>query len=278
MKNWLKVLSVVYCVLVLAMHGSESFGKTRAEELVRTLGLKHLNIESGLFKVLAVSDIEVEASDGKSPASNIIYFMLTKETPQNYVQWLYSDDYQVLIEGGPADYYLFYENGRVEKFTMGRDLEEGQQLIVPSPGGTAKAIVLHDSADYLLVGSIVTPAWSPQRARIGIDDSFIGKYAGAADWATPEFMKFLTGPNFGKTEGASGDGLNIRIDPLGQFIWQGMQLTEKQLLIELRNFVQTNKGKPLQISVTKDAPVKMVEKATELAKQAGVVEIEVIQE
>ena len=264
--------------LVIKMHSSESNGLRRAEELVETLGLRHLNLESGLFKVLSVSDIEVKAGDGKSPVSNVIYLMLTKKVSQNFVQWLYSDDYQVLIEGGPADYYLFYEGGRAEKFTMGRDLQAGQQLIVPSPGGTAKAIVLHESADYLLAGSIVTPAWSPQRARIGADEAFIEKYAGKADWATPEFIKFLIGPNFGKTEGASGEVFKISIDSLGQFIWQGMQLTEKQLLVELKNFVENDNAQPLIIEVSKDAPGQMVDKTKKLVEREGITYIESILE
>ncbi len=244
------------------MNASESHGKKRAKELVRALNLKHLNLESGLFNVLSVSDIEVQAGDGKSPASNVIYLMLTKEVSQNFLQCLYSDDCHVLIEGGPADYYLFYEDGRAEKFTLDRDLRAGQQLIVPSPGGTAKAIVLHDSTDYLLAGSIVTPAWSPPRVRIGADEAFIEKYAGKADWATPEFIKFLIGPNFGKMEGARSEALQI--------IWQGMQLTGKQLRAELKKFGENDNAHSLKIEVSKDAPPESVEKAKELIARAGI--------
>ncbi len=258
------------------MCASEPSGLKRAGELVETLGLKHLNLESGLFNVLSVSDIEVKTGDGMSPASNVIYLMLTKEVSQNFLQWLYSDDYHVLIEGGPADYYLFYEDGRAEKITMGRDLQAGQQLIVPSPGGTAKAIVLHDSTDFLLAGSIVTPAWSPQRVRIGADEVFIEKYAGMADWATPEFIKFLIGPNFGKPEGASGEVFKISIDPLGQIIWQGMQLTEKQLRVELKKFAENDNAQPLKIEASKDAPRESAEKAKKLIARESITFIEII--
>ena len=245
----------------------------RARELIDRLNLKHLNVESGLFSVIKVSDVMVEADDGPSPASNCIYLMLSKTYPQNFVQWLFSDDYQVLIEGGPADYYLFYEDGRSEKITMGRDLSKGQRMIVPSPGGTAKAIVLHEEAEYLLVGSILSPAWSPQRARIGADESFIETYTDSSDWATPEFLKYLVGPNFGHFVGADGEGLKITLDALGQIIWQDMQLTEKQFIIELENFTQEKKERALEVFIEEGAPMDLLDRISLLARQKGVHEI-----
>lgn len=91
-------------------------------------------MESGLFNVVRVSDIEVETAGEFSPASNAIYLALNQDEPVNYLQWVFCDDYQVLIEGGPANYYLFYEDGRSEKITMGRDITNGQKLMVQTTG------------------------------------------------------------------------------------------------------------------------------------------------
>ncbi len=242
----------------------------RAAELIEQLGLKHLNVESGLFSVLRVSDVEVEAGDGASPASNAIYLMLSRNHPRNYVQWLFSDDYQVLIEGGPADYYLFHEDGRAERITMGRDLSAGQQMIVAGPGGTAKAIVLRDDADFLLVGSILSPAWSPQRARIGGGEAFFAKYSGAAPWATPEFLRELIGPNFGLSVGATGETLRITLNETGEIIWQEMQLTEKQLRIEMRRFAESYPARPLEVTVLRKTPVSLLQRVEVLAAEVGI--------
>ena len=232
---------------------------------------------SGLFSVIQVSDLEVTCSDTKSPVSNAIYFMLTQDEPRNYVHWLYSDDYQTLIEGGPADYYIFHANGSTEKFTMGGDIENGQTMVVPCPANSAKAIVLHEDASHLLVSSVVTPAWSPQRARIGGDHTFIEKYSGSSDWASPEFLTFLIGPNFGHEIGADGDGFHVTIDETGQIIWKGMQLNEKQVAVELKSFLAKTPARAFQISIHPNAPQAIIERLKDLASQMGIHETELTQ-
>ena len=83
-----------------------------------------------------------------------------------------SDDVQILIEGGPVDYYLFAKDGSCEKITMGHDVSLGQQPIVIAPAGSAKALILHENASHLLIGSVVSPAWSPSTTRYGAGTNF----------------------------------------------------------------------------------------------------------
>lgn len=238
---------------------------TRSQELVDELNLKFLNVEAGLFDVVRVSDLQVAIGGETSAASNVIYLMLNKDQPVNYVQWLFSDDYQILIEGGPADYYLFYADGASEKITMGRDLSAGHKLIVPAPGGTAKAIVLHDDAEYILMGSVLSPAWSPHRARIGGDQSFVDKYRGSSDWASEEFIKSLIGPNFGHYVGGETDELALTIMPDGQIIWLEMQLTDVQLKHQLERFKEQQPGKPVKLQIETGAPENVVQLVTEVS-------------
>jgi hypothetical protein len=212
----------------------------------------------------------VTAGDGSSPASNAIYLMLTRDVPQNFIQRLYSDDYQVLIEGGPADYYLFYPDGSSEKITMGRDVASGQRPLVPAPAGSAKAIVLAPEAEYLLVGSILSPAWSPARARIGIDDAFVARYAGTSPWATPAFLAFLAGPNVAHVAGGSEAALAITVASDGQFLWQGMQLTEKQLSNQLRKFADERPDAPVSLTIEPGAPPAAVATARAVLADAGI--------
>ncbi len=241
----------------------------RAEELIATLGLQPLNMESGHFSVVYLSAHEVVAADGTSRASNCIYYMLTREMPQNNLHWVWSDDYQILIEGGPADFFLFHTNGRAERITMGRNIIAGQQLIVPCPGDTYKAIILHESADYLLTGSVVTPAWNPQRARVGGDAAFIERYAGAAPWATPEFLRQLIGPNFGLLEGADGLPFALTIDASGQVLWKNMQLTAEQLQIEMHSAAVNAPGESVVVTCLPGAPMSAVSLLQQAAALAG---------
>ena len=231
----------------------------RSQELVDALNLKFLNVEAGLFDVVRVSELEVEIDGEKSAASNVIYLMLNQDQPINYVQWLFSDDYQVLIEGGPADYYLFYADGTTEKITMGRDVAAGRRMIVPAPGGTAKAIVLHDETEYILMGSILSPAWSPHRVRIGGDQAFVDKYRNTSDWASEEFIKTLIGPNFGHYVGGETDELELTIMPDGQIIWLEMQLTNVQLDNQLQRFKEQQTGNPVSLTIEAGAPQTVID-------------------
>lgn len=243
---------------------------TRPQELIETLNLRSLNMESGLYDVVYISDHAVTATDGPSRASNCIYYMLTPELRQNNLHWVWSDDYQILIEGGPADFFLFQANGQAEKITMGRDIVNGEQLIIPCPGNTYKAILLHDSAEYLLTGSVVTPAWNPQRASVGADQAFLDRYTGAAPWATAKFLRRLIGPNLGVVEGADGMPLQLTIDASGQLLWKKMQLTEEQLRIELQIFAATHPGQPLKVEHLERAADATHNTLTRLAEATGV--------
>ncbi|MCB1120246.1 MAG: cupin domain-containing protein [Verrucomicrobiae bacterium] len=166
------------------------------ENIIEKLNLKELEHESGLFRLECISRLQVEARDGPSPASNCIYYALTREFPQNHLHWLIPDDYHILIEGGPADYYLFYPDGRAEKKTLGREIESGQMPIVLAEAGCGKAVRLQEGAEYILVGSVNTPAWTPERVSFGGGKEFIERYTHQADWATPEFLRELIGPNW----------------------------------------------------------------------------------
>ena len=163
---------------------------------INQLGLQYLDHESGLYSVEHISEIEVQSNLGPSPASNCIYYALTRDHPQNHLHWLGPDDHHILIQGGPADYFLFYPDGSLEKKTLGLNLAEDQRPIIIAPGGCGKAVRLHDSADLLLVGSVVTPAWTPNRVTFGADQTFIDQYTEKAEWATPELLKSLIGPNW----------------------------------------------------------------------------------
>jgi uncharacterized protein len=171
----------------------------RLETLKSRLGLRPLDGEGGFFTEAYVSHLMVEATDGPSPASNCIYYALTNDQPQNHLHHLVSDDYHVLIEGGPADYYIFHPEGTAEFITLGSDLEAGQKMVVPTPANCWKAIRLNHHANYVLIGSVVTPAWNSNQITIGAGQSFIDIYTGKADWATQEFLRSLIGPNWEKT-------------------------------------------------------------------------------
>lgn len=242
--------------------------QNRQQLLINHLGLSHLNIEAGWFSLVATSPLEVTSEGESHTASNLIYLMLNADEPINYVQWLASDDYQVLIEGGPADYYLFYADGRVEKRRMGRDIANGETLVVHAPAATAKAIVLASGASYLLAASVVTPAWSPTRARIGGDESFVDRYAGRADWATREQIIELIGPNYGHVIGGDTDTFVLTVEESSEILFQGMQLSESQAVQELIRFSERHPGAGVRI-MSHPEQSDLASRLTEAARRCG---------
>ncbi len=171
-----------------------------ARKLIRAYHLQYLPGESGYFGHLHVSAMDV-VTDGKTlKAQSSIYYLLTRETPVNYLHRLASDDTHILLEGGPVEYFIFHPDGTAEKRVLGRDLAAGQSLLISIPGGCWKALRLLPSTHYALIANVLTPQWTPERVSIGAGPGFVRKYTNAAPWATPDFLRALTGPNWRENE------------------------------------------------------------------------------
>jgi predicted cupin superfamily sugar epimerase len=169
----------------------------RARELITLLKLEFLPGESGYFGFIGRSAQSVTVAGGRTlAAQSQIHYLLTRELPLNYLHWLASDDTQVLLEGGPVDYFIFHPDGRAEKITLGRDLAAGQRLVVSVPGGCWKALRLWPGAGYALLANALSPEWTADRVKIGAGADWIARYRGAAPWATEGFLRELIGPNF----------------------------------------------------------------------------------
>lgn len=168
----------------------------RVEVLKQQLDLQPLPLENGSFTICSLSKLMVAAKDGPSPACNAIYYLLTADDPQNNLHWLFSDDTEMLLEGGPYRRYAFEPNGTVREQHIGTDVAGGQRPIFHAPGGSWKAARLDPGVDYALIGSVVAPAWNPSRVIIGAGQKFVARYADKAPWATEAFLRELIGPNW----------------------------------------------------------------------------------
>ncbi len=185
-------LATLTSIHALAPTGSEA----RARELRETLHLSVLPKESGYLGLIGESAQKVQI-DGRSLAvQSQVYYMLTRDRPINYLHWLASDDTHILIEGGPVDYFIFHPNGHVEEITLGRDVSAGERPIVAVPGGCWKALRLRAGANYALMANALSPEFTPDRVRIGEGAAWVKRFSGAAQWATPENLRNLIGPNW----------------------------------------------------------------------------------
>jgi uncharacterized protein len=168
----------------------------RARELIRTLKLSVLPKESGYLGIIGVSAHTVNVDGRTLAVQSQNYYMLTRDLPINYLHWLAPDDTHILIEGGPVDYFVFHPDGRAEKITLGLDVVAGQRPVIAVPGGSWKALRLHDGVSYALMANTLSPEFTPDRVKIGAGAEWVKRYAGAAPWATEKALREMIGPNW----------------------------------------------------------------------------------
>ena len=168
----------------------------QAREYISTLHLEPLPGESGWFGGVNVSDLDVTSGGHTLKAHSSIYYLLTKETPINFLHHLESDDVHILLDGGPVDYFIFHPDGSVEQQTLGRNLKAGEHLMISIPGGCWKALRMRPEAPYALMANVLSPQWSLDRVTIGAGTDFMSRYKNHAPWATESFLHELIGPNW----------------------------------------------------------------------------------
>ena len=182
-------------VFGVAPGGPAIGSEARAAELIRELRLEVLPKESGYLALVGTSQQRATIDGRELAVQSQVYYMLTEKLPVNYLHWLAPDDTHVLIEGGPVDYFIFHPDGRAEMQTLGTDVAHGERPIVAVPGGCWKALRLHKGAKYALMANALSPEFTADRVRIGEGADWVKKFAGAAPWATPEFLREMIGPN-----------------------------------------------------------------------------------
>ena len=184
----------VWAAAPAAPIGSEA----RGLEIIRELKLAVLPKESGYLGLVGSSAQKVDVDGKQLAVQSQVYYMLTEKLPVNYLHWLAPDDTHILIEGGPVDYYIFHPDGRVEMVTLGTDVAHGERPIVAVPGGCWKALKLHKGVKYALMANALSPEFTPDRVRIGEGAAWVKRFAGKAEWATPEFLREMIGPNWAR--------------------------------------------------------------------------------
>jgi nitroreductase/predicted cupin superfamily sugar epimerase len=189
-----KVADLIYKGFGIMKSSQDKCGVS--ETIIKQLGLKYLDKESGYYKKVARSCINVCQNWRRLKANNSIYYLLNREKPINYLHWLSPDDTHILCEGGPVDYYVFHPDCSVEHHVVGKDLKNGERPMLMIPGGSWKALKLRQDVEFALMVTVLTPEWTQKRVKIGAGQNFIDKYANQAAWATPDFLRELIGPNF----------------------------------------------------------------------------------
>ena len=193
--------AMVWMALAVGHAAPAVSSDARAEELIRELKLRVLPKESGYLGIVGVSGQKAVVNGRTLAVQSQNYYLLTRERPVNYLHWLEPDDTHILIEGGPVDYFIFCpahvtSEKSAEKVTLGMDLAKGERPMVAVAGGCWKALKLHDGAGYALMANTLSPEFTPDRVRIGEGAAWVKEWTGSAEWATPEFLREMIGPNW----------------------------------------------------------------------------------
>jgi uncharacterized protein len=167
-------------------------GQARADQLIEALGLEVLPGESGWWRLITESDVAVALPGGRElPASNTIHLVLSPDRPVNRWHVLESDDVHVLVEGGPVEYVLLAPSGAARRHVLGHDAAAGQTPVVIAAAGVWTALRLVDPSAYAWIVTTVTPAWTPDRARIGLDAGVRDRAVGTEAWLTAALLDDL---------------------------------------------------------------------------------------
>ena len=143
------------------------------EEHVRHL-IDRLNlephIEGGWFRrtFQAEEGLDVDTPAGKRPLLSSIYYLLTSQSPVGHFHKNRSGIMHYFHEGDAIDYFLLYEDGRLEQHTLGRDLEQGQLYQLFVPGGVWKASHLSQGeSGFGLISEAVAPGFDYADMQLG---------------------------------------------------------------------------------------------------------------
>jgi predicted cupin superfamily sugar epimerase len=165
-----------------------------AQEWIDALGLEPLPGESGWWAPASVSEATVRSGDHELPAYSAIHYLLDAQRPVNVWHRLEPDDTHVLVDGGPVEYVILTEGRPPRRVVLGRDVTAGQTPVVTAPAGSWKGLRLLDPSGFALMTTVVTPAWTEDRVRIGLPEAEAARWADSAPWLSRTLIDRLNRP------------------------------------------------------------------------------------
>ena len=154
-------------------------------DLIEKLSLvKH--IEGGYFQETYRSTLTIntdrEGSERKLLTS--IYYMLTDDSPVDYLHKNKSDIIHYFHVGSPITYLTVDPQGKLSKFKLGFDVTQGHtpQLLVPK--NCWKAAILEEG-EFGLLGEAVAPGFEYIDMEIAQPDSFKASFPNLWDELSP---------------------------------------------------------------------------------------------
>lgn len=125
-------------------------------ELIARLGLER-HPEGGWFARIHTALAVVDTAHGPRAQVTSIHYLLTADEPRGRLHRNRSDILHYLQGGGPVEYLLLDESGRLRRVVLGS--EPDQSLFLHVPGGVWKASQLLAGASHALMSEAVVPGF-----------------------------------------------------------------------------------------------------------------------
>jgi uncharacterized protein len=129
-----------------------------AAEIKELLRLEPHPMEGGYFRQTYVSAETVKLDRGVRAAGTAIYYLLEAGTFSEMHE-LQSDEVFHFYLGDPVEMLQLYPDGRSAVFTLGPDLEKGQNVQLVVPAGVWQGTRLVEGGKVALLGCTVSPGF-----------------------------------------------------------------------------------------------------------------------
>jgi len=152
-----------------------------AEEIKSLLRLEPHPIEGGSYRRTYTSAAVLELPRGNRPSTTAIYYLLEPSTFSE-MHVLESDEIFHFYYGDPVEMLQLFPDGRSAVFTLGPDLQAGQQVQLLVPAGVWQGTRLIGNGRVALLGCTVTPGFDFADYRNAPSDELIARWPDQADW------------------------------------------------------------------------------------------------
>lgn len=145
-----------------------------AEQLIEILGLQPLPTEGGLFRETYRSSETIprnalpERYRSEKPFSTAIFYLLTGE-PDCFsaLHRLPTDEVYHFYLGDPVEMLHLYPDGTGEQVVLGQGVLTGERVQHITPVGTWQGARLIPGGRFALLGTTMSPGYSPDDFEIG---------------------------------------------------------------------------------------------------------------
>jgi predicted cupin superfamily sugar epimerase len=129
-----------------------------ADQIKKLLNLAPHPMEGGHFRRTFASAAALDLPRGVRPAGTAIYYLLEAGTFSE-MHVLESDELFHFYLGDPVEMLQLFPDGRSALFTLGQDLQAGEQVQVVVPAGVWQGTRLIGDGKVALLGCTVVPGF-----------------------------------------------------------------------------------------------------------------------